>query len=665
MTQLIQFEGQTHAFPDDFSNAEITTALSSLPASPPGQSGGATPDAPWPGMYQPQNFMDFLGNLPREAGDLGHVFATPELRNKVLGGMRGEAQDQFRDLINIPTDVATGKLPTPGITSQGQEGEDAAYIKRAQNLTALAVPGWAPKGSISEGLGGIAEHLSEEGGGKPPPPPSATAAPAATPSGGAAMVQALPSDARAALSEATQRAGITPANIDALEQGAHPNQMLGEVTPEMQDEMAGVAAPTGEAKNVITDALTQRADQAGPRLDAALTDTFGPYVDPAVLQRQLRLIQTNTASPLYKAWNETPVPMTPEIAALMPRLEATGAVRSAAQALREEGLPATASVPAQAPPLNSDRPPGPSYLQGASPPPQGVVPALPAWTARAYDYMKGHLDNQIAKGIQNGDGRSVQRWTNLKNQLTNAIDNHPDPNVAGVWKDGREAFAAPARVMDAADLGRRFFDPRVGLDQLQQRFANASQPERQGLLSGVRADAAHRLEGTASGDQTLRRTVSSTEAQRKVAWLVGEQRAAQFNQSIKNEAQMAQAPQLIIGNKYTGASAETRALAAKNWTPKPNPAMEHVHAFIKPGDAPMAIAAEMIGSAVGAPGLLTTALAGGGALASRFMAKAAETKSAAIRDAVSKVMVLKGADRGAALREILKSVPSSQGRRPQ
>jgi len=166
--------------------------------------------------------------------------------------------------------------------------------------------------------------------------------------------------------------------------------------------------------------------------------------------------------------------------------------------------------------------------------------------------MLGHLSNKIALGIKNGDGRSVMRWTELSNKLTTAIDNHPDPKVAGVWKAARQAFQDPTRVDEAVDIGQRFFDPRTRLDALNERFKDASPAEIRGLLQGVRADAAHRLEGTA-GDAALRRALSSTEAKLKTEWLVGREKAARFAGNIEKEAAFAEAPKTVLGNASTGA----------------------------------------------------------------------------------------------------------------
>src|ERR1019366_849123 len=119
--------------------------------------------------------------------------------------------------------------------------------------------------------------------------------------------------------------------------------------------------------------------------------------------------QQSNASPIYRQWNETPVPPTPQLAALAPRLEAAGAVRAAAQALKVEGLPLTQRFAPSAPIAQGGRmmPASRSVLSSAD---LGIGPAdmaaQEAPTARAFDYMKGHLDNQISLAIKNENVRA-------------------------------------------------------------------------------------------------------------------------------------------------------------------------------------------------------------------------------------------------------------------
>jgi hypothetical protein len=749
MTQLVQFEGTTHAFPDDFSGADIAHALHSSSPAPEqsaadsdlsGVAGAAaggylrgTPlvgEALYDGTQRAAAFyVSHLQGIPYEealrrvqgvASDLSsqHPEASTvgELAGSTapllaLGGTAAGGRLMGLTGGSLPSKIVRGTLfngglqlldaqtrPDPAAAAASAPiaagiggavpvvGRVAGPLVRAVTRGAAAGIGSeigeglerAGAGAGSEAAAGAeamqprlpGDPLPEPGapgpqprpGAPPPPPPpgggmggaGAGGPPGGAGGAGAAMVQALAPDERIALQRALERGGAdTPEKAEALNAQAHPEQMLGELTPGLQAEMGAIAAPTGAAKNTVEAALTERAKAAPQRLNQLLDETLGPYQDPAVIQRQLRVQQNNTTSPLYKQWNETPVPMTPQLEALVPRLRATGAIAAAAKALAEEGLPATQRLAMSAPAefggrmirvgktlSSSDMGLGPAEMAAHEAP-----------TARAFDYMKGHLDNRITLAIKNEDGRAVRRYRQLKSELTDAIDNHPNQNVAGVWKQGRQAFTAPQRVMEATDLGRRFFDPRVGIDQLQQRFESASAPEIQGLISGARADAAHRLEGTVAGDAALRRSVSSTEAKQKLAWLVGEERASRFGAAVGKEADFAEAPQAVLGNKFTGASAETRAQAAKNWTPQPSEKIEELHKLIEPKHM---VAAEIAGHVLGLPGLATGAIAAGAGFATRQAAKAAEATAARIRNAVAPIMTLKGADRAGALRELMR-----------
>src|ERR1019366_3898661 len=155
------------------------------------------------------------------------------------------------------------------------------------------------------------------------------------------------------------------------------------------------------------------------------------------------------------------------------------------------------------------------------------------------------------------------------------------------------------------------------------------------------------------GDINLRRSVSSTEAQRKVAWLVGDQAAGRFQRASDQEPRRAQGPKVVMGNQFTGASAEARAQAAKNWTPRPSEMSERIETLLSPKHTAPLIAAEMAGHALGLPGAATAALAVGGRYAAARLEAAAQARSAAIRNAVAPIMTLKGEAHVGALRELL------------
>lgn len=174
--------------------------------------------------------------------------------------------------------------------------------------------------------------------------------------------------------------------------------------------------------------------------------------------------------------------------------------------------------------------------------------AQEGFTAADYSHMADHLDSQILLAIKNGDERTVYDLAQLKHELIEALDNHPDPNVATVWKKGREAFMAPERIEEAYDLGRQLLDPRTRLDLMQQRFKDATAAELKALKAGVRADADDRCKGRERGEANLR-SMLSTEARGKIAWLVGPERAQAFLAEIEKEAEMAESAAAVRRGK--------------------------------------------------------------------------------------------------------------------
>jgi hypothetical protein len=470
---------------------------------------------------------------------------------------------------------------------------------------------------------------------------------------GQAMVQALSPEARAMAADALERGGVSPGNVEQLNAAAHPETLMGEITPSLQGETSAIASEPGSAKNLISQALDARQAATPARLDALLTDTFGERANIAQQVRDLKTAQASKTGPLYDAWTKTTVPPTPELAALMPRLEAAGAVTNAQNRLGIKGLPAQQSMPGA--------PSGSAGLTlwdqglrtGAGP--AGAAPAPAAVTgptARAYDFMKQHLDARIQKALnQGGQAGLVHDLSELKGSLVAAIDNHPDKRVAGIWKAGREAYAAPERIIDAQRLGNNFFNPRNSLDEMQIKMAGATQAEKAGFMTGLRDAASHTLRGSVRGDANLRNIVSSPEAKDKITWAVGPQRAEWFSKAIEHEAEFPKAKTAIIAGSQTA----PRIAAGKYWTPQPSSVNETIDKVMHGGGPGVAIAAHL----AGLEPMAATAM-GVGAGAYNFMRnRAALAQFEKIRNEVAPIMTLKGADRAAALRELTRAPPKT------
>jgi hypothetical protein len=719
MTQLVQFEGQTHAFPDDFSSADIATALSSAHGGPSAPEAAASP-AIAGGLSSAPSLPSGLAGLNWAGG--GHVLRT-ETPGKLLGdGVRFDGGDVYYKGPNgalLPTDdtkhmvvqdPSSGKLQVfeKTVGSRPATGADMAKIGldfakdlplvgsalrlpqasadfwarkpgATQNmsdvLSGMAITGSmaAPRGAIGAGPAGTIERLENErlalppperpgaaaggAGGPPPPPPpgGGMGGGSALPPGGRgqAMVQALSPEARAMAADALERGGVSPANVEALNAQAHPETLLAELTPSLQGEIKGLVSEPGTAKNVFSQALDARQAATPARLDQALTDVFGERANVAQQVRDLRTTQANKSTPLYDAWSKTIVPPTPELQALMPRLEAAGAVTNAQNRLGIKGLPAQQSIPGA--------PSGAAGLtlhdqglrSGAGPaaaPSATAAAPIVGPTARAYDFMKQHLDARIQKALnQGGQAGLVHDLYELKGALVAAIDNHPDQKVAGIWKAGREAYAAPERILDAQRMGNNFFSPRNSLDEMQLKLAGATEAEKEGFRSGLRDAASHVLEGSPRGDANLRSQVSSIEAKRKIAWAVGPQRAGWFAKAIEHEAEFPKAKEAMI----KGSDTAPRIAGAKYWTPQPSTSPIARATEVLKEHGPAVAAAEVAGHAIGLPGVATHAVAGAAATWQHFSNKGALAQFEKIRNEVAPIFTLRGADRAGALRELL------------
>lgn len=465
---------------------------------------------------------------------------------------------------------------------------------------------------------------------------------------GLAAVQALSPEARAAAAEMLERGGVTSSNVEALNAEAHPETLFGETTPSLQGETSAIASEPGVAKNVVSEALDARQAATPARLDQLLTGTFGERVNIAQKVRDLETAQANKSTPLYDAWSKTIVPPTPELTALMPRLQAAGVVASAQKRLGIKGLPAQQTMAPSAPgALGRMVPASKSVLSSAD---LGIGdPAMrqvSAPTARAYDFMKQGLDAQIQKALnQGGQAGLVHDLAELKGSLVSAIDNHPDARVAGVWKAGREAYAAPARIIDAQRMGTNFFNPKNSLDDMQIKMAAATDAEKDGFMTGFRDAASHTLRGSVRGDANLRNIVSSPEARDKIAWAVGAERADWFGKAIEHEAEFPKAKTAIIAGSQTA----PRLAASKYWSPQPSSVNETIDKVMHGGGPAVYLAAHLAGLK---PTIAAVMAAGAGTY--NFMRnKAALAQFEKIRNEIAPVLTLKGADRLAAQRELL------------
>jgi hypothetical protein len=427
----------------------------------------------------------------------------------------------------------------------------------AQGLSPEAAPSWAapsraapeppptPVGSLAEELP-VATPRENIGIRLLSPEVPHDLAPRGRASVGAAATEASPLADYSPQTVQRARELLADSGLDnphRLEQAldeASPHHTFAELTPALEKEVSGLhAADKGVAKNLISQTYLERAKEAPQRMAAAFDRAFGPPQNTAELQRAIEAERAKTATPLWRQFTQTTVTPTPALRALLPRLDAAGALRAANKAMREEGLP---------------------VQQGFA---RTVTDEAGEWadqvehmpTAAAFQYAKEHLDGLIEKSLAApGEAKAARRYTQLKNALVDAIDRHPDPNVAGVWQAARRAWQQPTELLEAQNLGRRLLTGNIDREDVPGLTAGWS-PERLDHLNiGIRnylEDLEKSNRNPTRASNKLLDAVLQPGNQGKLRGVLGDGRAEQLIDAIRHEESMHGVPNRIIGGSPT------------------------------------------------------------------------------------------------------------------
>jgi hypothetical protein len=345
--------------------------------------------------------------------------------------------------------------------------------------------------------------------------------------------------ARAMLLKAAQDA--TPDAIAAGQQRVGPHGFLGDLTPELTDLTGSVADNPGTGKGIIRQAYNVRdtnpptppggfGPTQGPRtrINQAVTEAFGPQTNIVQTTAADLAARAANADPLYAAWRATPVPMTPELSAIANLPSVQRALPAAQRMAGDEG--------------------------------QAFLDANGNPTAQTWDYVKRAMDDATQSA---GYGTNEARISGgIARRITDAMDNHPDPNVAGVWQQARQAWANPTAVLNAREYGQTVFSRNLSADQVADDLAHMSAPEQAAVIEGSRSQVQNMIDASTRGDTTARNIMLAPANQQKLAAIVGQPRADALTQSMQNEIELKGQSQNIVGGSQTTPKAARLPLAA-------------------------------------------------------------------------------------------------------
>lgn len=339
--------------------------------------------------------------------------------------------------------------------------------------------------------------------------------------------------------------GVAPAEIEATFRRLGPEGFLAEYGPNTKGVTSTMAGMPGEGKAEIVKGFQNRAAGEHDVITGALDKAFGAPTN--VIEKNAALIgaRSAAANPLYEQWRNTEVFPTPKLKELMPRLNSLGVFNDAQKLMQAEGKSF-----------------GDNFFT------TGAQKNFP--TAEAWDYAKRSLDDIIQANMVNGRANNTARIaTGLKSELLGAIDKHPDPAVANVWKKARDTFADHSSVINALEKGQEWRTLHKNeLDSLVKGF---SPPEKEAFMQGMRADIADIAEATKRGDTRARDLFLAEGNKAKASSLIGEDNAKELYETMNRASERAANVSQVIGNSQTF----PRQAMQEMMTPNPKDTIVH------------------------------------------------------------------------------------------
>ena len=246
--------------------------------------------------------------------------------------------------------------------------------------------------------------------------------------------QASPQKWMAPIKRAVDNSG----GLDEVQQrlaNAHPDAVLGDMTPELQQLTAGTANRAG-GRDQIQDFMLDRQMKMTGQIDdagAQLSDT--PYYQR---MDELGQQQATKAEFNYNMVKDEPIQITNDMARIMATDPGLDAVKAATNKLRLE--------------FRMDELPEEMYS-----------------TVRFIDEVKKSLYGKEQKAIRAGDNHTASLLGDMRRELVGEVDSQ----TGGLYKTARDEYAKPARIMDAMEEGRGMFgtkqDPMEFIAGLQGR----------------------------------------------------------------------------------------------------------------------------------------------------------------------------------------------------
>jgi hypothetical protein len=327
------------------------------------------------------------------------------------------------------------------------------------------------------------------------------------------VAEALARDARGTLATGgyTNPLAQAAARMSKLGDEATLADAGGRNTNQLLDTLATLP---GRTKDAAYNLLRQRTAGVGDRMRAAAEDALDTQgqrlpttVESLITRRQ------KDSGPLYKQLRGTDIVPSQELVDIVKHAEDLGVTKLGREIATARQMPFTLDAAAPA-----------------------------KWNMGDLDHVKQGVDQVLSsRKAMNADGTLTplgNAYQDLKTKLVAALDGATTNRQTGesLYRNAREAFAAPSQLIDAANAGKLAInrDEASIMSTMRGMSDNELQAFRIGAFEGLRAKL-----GTQGGQTNIMNMWKEPATQEKLKAVFGDQRAyREFASSVAKEAQM-------------------------------------------------------------------------------------------------------------------------------
>jgi hypothetical protein len=309
--------------------------------------------------------------------------------------------------------------------------------------------------------------------------------------------------------------GIKVSEIPARLKEIGPDAMVVDLGPNIQQGGQGLASVPGYAQRLLDATLNARSSNKAKlgRINEDVAATVGSSPDIDMLKQQIIQRQRQVAGPIYDSIRDTPIPA----------LEGGFGF--------EFTKPIGKQVLEQA-------------IQMAAN--DGVRFNSTGLTLGVLDYAKRAADDIAKSAFRNGNDNFGRQAAQFARTIASEAD-----KIVPDYAKARAAFAGEAKVADAVDEGMTLFTAEMTPQQLARRLKDASDSEKDALLSGAQAWLERRLGNSSNDPVTLRNEFRKPWNEQKLRLLLGRDVADDLLKRIDREMLYAASHQKVLEGTQT------------------------------------------------------------------------------------------------------------------